>query len=620
MESKTKWVWGTDQSDPHDYSAKLWAFDIETNGKDLNDPALEILLLGINDGKNIVVYGPEHIKTALSRINHAQHNKLHTVQIWGHNSIGFDAEVIFRKYGLYPIVDDTFILAHQIDEQVGATDDYKTGRKHGQNRGNGKLETLAIRYLDVEPWKEQVVWDWDKITDEEMELAAQYNAEDCEHTFNLANCLLAKAEEAQVIHGYELSKGAAISFEHFVNPVGVEYDLERAEELKASLTAEAMSSEYEFKNLVGRDCNLQSPIQLRKILFEESGLGLHPTVFTAKTKAASTNELALKTLLLDIASGIPTKEERAIRAILKYRENRKLVQFLESWEELQRNGRLFPEYSVTSTVSYRTSSFNPNVQQWPHDPRIRSLLTAGEGNVLTEGDYSQMELRLIAELSGSETMRRLFLENIDPHRFMASVITGKPMELVTSDERYVAKPVNFGLGFGGSTYTLRKQALLDYDIVLSETEATRIHDLFHSTYQLEPWYEKVAKELRDSGGQIRNPIGRIRHLPDFLSANPQRRLEAFRQALNFPIQSFACDIALLAIIEAINRGLGVVAFIHDAIYIESPERQAQFIPDRLREIMVDYVPKLLKERVGVELTVPLDIDVKQTTRGTHANA
>lgn len=595
------WTWGpTDGKDGLDVTAPLWVFDLETNGKDINDPAFKIILAGISDGKKIVVYGPDELPIGLQRLYQYRYS-LGEHHLFGHNSIGFDAEAIYKVTGRYIETEDTLVLAHQIDERVG------TAEAHGK----GKLESLAMSWLNVPPWKQQVTWDWsDTLTPDMLTKIAQYNADDVKYTFDLASLLIAKAAALEVERGTEISTRAAIIFAHSVDPLGIAIDMDRLYQLKGELTADAIAAEIQVQSALGHDLNLQSPKQVAAALYGD--LGLRPHHYTT-TGAPSTDELSIKSIIVD-AAGSGGREERVLRGLLKYRENRKLVQFLESYEELQRGGRLYPETSVTSTVTYRTSSYNPNIQQIPHDPRIRSLITAAPGHVLTEADYSQIELREIAEWSGSAVMRELFIKGIDPHRYMAALITSKPMELVTKDERYVAKPVNFGLGYGGDTYTLRKQALTDYDIVLSETEARRLHDLFHETYQLEPWYERIATELQRTG-QIRNPLGRIRHLPNIYADNPKLRLEALRQAINFPIQSFACDIALMAITLAVaNYGLKVVAFIHDALYVESTEKQAKFVPHSLRHIMTEVVPSLLQKKYGITLVVPLEVDIKQTHR------
>ena len=590
------WSWGATL----DLNAPLWVFDLETNGKEINDPAFKIIMVGISDGKCVSIYGPDTLSTGILllyqyRYAPGQH------RLFGHNSTGFDAEALYKVVGRYLETEDTLVLAHQIDERVG------TAEAHGK----GKLESLAMAWLNVPPWKQQVTWNWDdELTPDMLAKTAQYNAEDVKYTFDLAKLLIEKAEQLDVAKGYEISNTAAINFAHSIDPHGIAINMDKLYQLKGELTADAIAAEVQVKTALGYDLNLNSPKQVAAALY--GTLGLRPHHYT-KTGSPSTDELSIKSILVDIA-GVGGQAESVLRGILRVRENTKLAQFLESYEELQVNGRLYPETSVTSTVTYRTSSYHPNIQQIPHDPRVRGLITADPGNVLTEADYSQIELREIAEWSGSAVMRDLFIKGIDPHKYMAALITNKPMELVTKDERYVAKPVNFGLGYGGDTYTLRKQALTDYDIVMTEAEAQRLHDLFHETYQLEPWYEAIAMELRKTG-QIRNPLGRIRHLPNIFSDNPKLRLEALRQAINFPIQSFSCDIALLAINLAVRKfALKVVAFIHDALYIESTESQAKFVPDTLRRIMTELVPETLSKQYGIHLVVPLDVDIKQTFR------
>lgn len=590
------WEWADELHDNLDRNAAIWAIDIETNAKDLDDPELEVLLLGISDGQNTSIFDQDHIELGIRRIRNAQDTHPN-LRIFGHNTVGFDCEVLARKYGTYISADDTLILAHQIDERIG------TKEAHGK----GKLEALAVAYLNVPPWKQQVTWDWETIRTEDLQKVAQYNAEDCLYTHRLATLLLQKMEGLGVNRGYDISRGAAISFEHLVNPTGIAYDLDGSARLKGELTTDALDAHIQVQTLLGYELNLQSPKQVAKALYDD--LGLEPHHYTS-TGAPSTDELSIKSILVDIA-GRPgsDKTEKILRGILRYRENKKLCEFLESYEELQVSGRLYPEYSVTSTVTYRTSSYNPNVQQWPHDKRVRGLLTAKPGHTLIEADYGQIEMRLAADEADSAAMLTVFRSGTDIHTATAALITGKTVELVTENERYVAKPVNFGLLYGGDTHTLRKQALLDYDLVLNNDDAQRYHDAFHDAYQLENWYARIASELRATG-QVRNRIGRIRHLPNFFSPDGKARLEALRQAINFPIQSFACDVALLALLFCVKNGWPVVAFIHDALYLEVPSGEAELVAKQLRVVMTEEVPKCLKEQYNVEINVPLVVDIK----------
>lgn len=583
------WVWGQWQDDPHDYTARFWAYDIETNGRELEDPNLKIILLGIFDGKTCVVYGPQDIGLGVYRMSDALKRG---VEIVGHNAIGFDSEYLYKFHSPYLQTHDTMILAHVLDE----------------NCPKG-LEALAVEHLGVEPWKKQVVWEWAQLGEEQLEAAADYNAEDTVHTLHLAAVLFKKSELIGTGRCYDIMRKGTEVFEHHINRNGIALDVPALRTLKDSFAVEALDAALKFESVIGHPVNMGSPKQVAKALFET--LGLPPVKYT-KTGAPSTDEESLKELLLNRAWVLDDKARDGLDALLKSRKSGKLASMLEAYEghavQLDDHYRIFPHYYTWTTVTHRSTA-DKGFQQWPHDKRVRGLLTARPGHVLLSADYGQLQMRIAAQISGSKQLRRLFTDGIDPHTFMAAKITGKAMADVTKEERYVAKPVNFALLFGAEPFTLRVQALKDYNLVLSEDQARRYHDIFHSAYRLESWYAKVAEELRKTGA-IRSPLGAIRHLPNIRSGDQRLRNEALRQAINAPVQDFEVMIAYLAMWTAYKEGLRLVAFLHDALYVEAPEAQAEAQTAQLKQIMETAVPRLLASEYGYQLEVPLEVEIE----------
>lgn len=582
------WEWGSPDTDPHDYNSLIWSFDIETNGKDIGDPAFRIIMLGIDDGRTRVIYREEYVRFGYARMQKAFHQ--HHVRLWGHNSIGFDAEGLSRKHGFYLPVDDTMILAHVIDENAPLS-----------------LEAQACTQLGVPNWKQQVTWEWDKMTDTDVLRCADYNAEDVRNTRELAYKLIGRATEQKLDRAYEITKQATIVFDHHANWNGVAINLPKLRKLKDELRANALDASLKFEQIVGHPVNLGSPQQVAQVLYKE--LGFTPVRFT-ETGAPSTDKFSIKTLKLAETFGGPQdKAAQALDALLACRTNDKLASSLEAYEsKTSPNGRLYFHTYTWRTTTGRTTA-DQGFQLWPHDPRVRELLTASPGNVLIEADYAQLQMRLAAEISRSPQMLKIFQDGIDPHTLLAARLTGKEMSAVTKEERYFAKPCNFGLLFGAEPYTLRKQALEDYDLAISEYDARRAHDIFHETYCLEPYYASVAKELRENGF-VRDPLGGIRHLPNIYASDPKLREEALRQAINYKIQRFEVYIAFLALWGAYCASLRIVAFLHDAIYIEVLREEAAAAQETLRRVMVEGVPRVLAERYDYRLAIPLDIDLK----------
>jgi uracil-DNA glycosylase family 4 len=587
-----EWSWGQEGLDSHDYRAVAWSYDIETNGKELGDPDLRILLLGIYDGKTCVVYGPNNIRLGVQRLVKARQVG---VRVVGHNAIGFDAEYLCRFYKEYIESDDTMILAHVIDENTPLG-----------------LEQLACTYLGVRPWKAQVTWDWSELREDDLKAAADYNAEDAVHTWDLANKLFALSKELGTDRCYDIMKKGTIVFEHHVNHNGIAIDVPRLRVLRDELHAEAQEAGARFQEIVGHKVNISSPQQVAVALYKT--LDLAPPKYTSKGKP-STDEESLKELILARSWRGDEPAKAALDELLKARKSGKLATMLKSYEShaVQTGGhwRIYPRYFTWRTTTHRSTA-DKGFHQWPHNPQVRGLLTAAPGHVLLAADYSQLQMRIAAQISGSPQMRRLFSENIDPHTFIASKITGKRMEDVLKEERYVAKPVNFALLFGAEPFTLRVQALKDYNLVLSEDQARVYHDIFHDAYRLDAWYARVARELRETG-MIRSPLGGIRHLPNIYAKDQRQRNEALRQAINAPVQDLEVMIAYLAMWEAYQRGLRIVAFLHDAIYVEAPEDCVEEQSNLLREIMENGVPAVLSSEYAYPLCVPLRVDIERKT-------
>ena len=349
--------------------------------------------------------------------------------------------------------------------------------------------------------------------------------------------------------------------------------------------------EAEIYDLCGGEFNIGSPKQLGEVLFEKLML---PAPKKTKT-GYSTNIDVLEKLL---------PKHPVIAKIIEYRKLTKLRSTYTDGlqKEIADDGRIHTCFQMTVTATGRLSSTEPNLQNIPVRTRlggeIRKMFTAEEGRVLVDADYSQIELRLLAHISGDETMRNAFLSGEDIHAVTASQVFGVPLEEVTSVQRSRAKAVNFGIVYGISAFSLSQ------DIGVSVAEAKRYMDSYLEKYAGIRRYMTEIVERARTDGYVTTWFGRRRYLPELRSTNRNVRQFGERVALNAPIQGTAADVMKLAMVHAAERmereGLAsrIILQVHDELIAECPEEEA------------DAVARILTEEMenAAHLTVPLTVE------------
>lgn len=306
--------------------------------------------------------------------------------------------------------------------------------------------------------------------------------------------------------------------------------------------------------------------------------------------------------------------------------------FFPAYNELaDENDRIHSTFKLTGTVTGRLSSGKEdaekvsgrvdnrgvNLQQVPRDPFIRGLFGAQPGFTFVEVDFSQVELRVVAFLSRDRTMLRLYQTGQDIHRATASWVMGIPASQVTKEDRKKAKAVNFGFVYGMGAKKFVMTAFEKYEMVFTLDEATAIRRSFFQQFRgLQPWHQRQRRIVAENG-RVVSPFGRMRRLPDIYSEDQGVRSEAERQAINSPVQSFASDMNLLAMLEtsrAFNRA-GVEGYIlgtvHDATLFEI---RTEHLREALPILKTTFENLPLKRRFGVTLDVPIVADIKV---GTH---
>jgi DNA polymerase-1 len=378
--------------------------------------------------------------------------------------------------------------------------------------------------------------------------------------------------------------------------VGVKVDSALLRTMSADMEKQLAALTKEIYVLAKGEFNIQSPIQLREILFDR--LSLKTGKKTAKTRAASTAEEVLEELAL--VHELPRK-------ILEYRSIQKLKStYVDALPALvnPETGRIHASFNQTVAATGRISSSDPNLQnipiRTPEGRRIREAFVAEPGHLLLSADYSQIELRVLAHLSGDETLIDTFRRGEDVHDRTSREVFG-PLSAIPKDEqRRISKMVNYALLYGKSAFTLAK------DIGVSRKEAESFIEAYFGRYpKVRSFIDETVETARQTGS-VRTLLGRLRRLPDLRAKNFQVRAEAERQARNTPVQGSAADLIKKAMVE-LERELRarklksrLILQIHDELLLEVPEGEAAAAQSLVKSVMEG----------ALELVVPLVVDAR----------
>jgi DNA polymerase-1 len=380
---------------------------------------------------------------------------------------------------------------------------------------------------------------------------------------------------------------------------GVKVDTALLAAMSRDMEGQLSDLTRQIHSLAGREFNINSPVQLREILFD--GLGLRSGKKTAKTRAASTAEDVLEELAL--VHELP-------RMILDYRGIQKLKStYVDALPSLvhPETGRIHASFNQTVAATGRISSSDPNLQNIPirttEGRRIREAFVAEEGHRLLSADYSQVELRILAHLSKDPTLIETFKRGEDIHDRTSREVFGPFSTLPPDEQRRRSKMINYALLYGKTAFTLAK------DIGISKKEAEDFITAYFARYPLvRRFIDETVARARETG-LVRTLLGRLRRLPDLHAKNFQVRMEAERQAINTPVQGSAADLIKKAMID-LHRELArrrmasrLVLQIHDELLLEVPEEEAEDALRLVRTVMegaLDLdVPLVVEARLGV---------------------
>lgn len=381
---------------------------------------------------------------------------------------------------------------------------------------------------------------------------------------------------------------------------GMLVDPDRLHSLSEGLATQIAEVERSIRDLAGDETfNIGSPMQLSHVLFDVMGL---PTKGLKKTKRGyySTNAKVLSDL---------ARNHEIVRLILDWREKSKIKStYLDTLGPLRRgDGRVHTTYNQTITATGRLSSSDPNLQNIPTRSElgrtVKTAFSAGEGSVFLAVDYSQIELRLLAHLSGDEHLVRAFNEGEDFHAETAARVFGVPVSEVTPDLRSRAKAVNFGIVYGQQAYGLSQS------LHISMAEARDMIDRYYEAYPgVRTFLDNVVARAKQTG-YAETMYGRRRHIPELKAKNPQLRGFGERTAMNHPMQGTAADIIKIAMARVSRRleeegfAAHMILQVHDELDFECPvdevERLTAMVQDVMEHVVDLRVPLIAEASTGI---------------------
>ncbi len=412
----------------------------------------------------------------------------------------------------------------------------------------------------------------------------------------LRECM-ARENAANVFDGIEMPLVPVLAK---MERAGMLVDPDRLHSLSEGLATQIAEVERSIRDLAGDETfNIGSPMQLSHVLFDVMGL---PTKGLKKTKRGyySTNAKVLSDL---------ARDHEVVRLILDWREKSKIKStYLDTLGPLRRgDGRVHTTYNQTITATGRLSSSDPNLQNIPTRSElgrtVKTAFSAGEGSVFLAVDYSQIELRLLAHLSGDEHLVRAFNEGEDFHAETAARVFGVPVSEVTPDLRSRAKAVNFGIVYGQQAYGLSQS------LHISMAEARDMIDRYYEAYPgVRTFLDNVVARAKQTG-YAETMYGRRRHIPELKAKNPQLRGFGERTAMNHPMQGTAADIIKIAMARVSRRleeegfAAHMILQVHDELDFECPVDEVERLTAMVRDVMehvVDLrVPLIAEASTGI---------------------
>lgn len=425
-----------------------------------------------------------------------------------------------------------------------------------------------------------------------LESACTYACEDADVTWRLSKIFQATLRERELESLFNDVELPLIGVLARMEMAGIAIDRTVFEDLKREIAGRLSTLEQEITAMAGGAFQINSPKQLQKVLFED--LGLTPV---KRTKTGlSTDVEVLEALAHE--HPLPAK-------VLEYRTLEKLRgTYVEALPKLvhPETGRIHTSFNQAVAATGRLSSSDPNLQNIPvrteMGRRIRQgFIPGAPGHKLISADYSQIELRILAHLSGDEALIEAFRQDADIHRDTAARVFGVARDAVTPEMRRQAKAVNFGVIYGISAFGLAR------NIGVSRSDAQRFIDNYFAQYPgVKAWLDRTIAEARELG-YVKTLLNRRRYLPELKASDRVTRSQAERMAVNTPVQGTAADaikVAMIRLDRALDDGSArLLLQVHDELVVEAPQEDAEAVAGKIKEIMES----------AIALNVPLRVDV-----------
>lgn len=469
--------------------------------------------------------------------------------------------------------------------------------------GRHGMDYLSEVYLNYKPVSiETIIGKKGKnqgtFRDADLRTQTDYAAEDADVTFQLYELFAPQLKKENLEELFFKIEMPLMEVLAKMELAGISLDEKWLSQESIDLENDLRQLETKIFELSGEEFNMNSPKQLGEILFEK--MQLDPKAKKTKTGQYATSE--------DVLQKLSSKHE-IIKHILEYRTYQKLkstyVDALPSQIDKQ-DSRVHTNFSQTTAATGRLASVNPNLQNIPirtlRGQQIRGAFVSGEGKKIISADYSQIELRLIAEISGEENMIKAFQDGEDIHASTAAKLFKIPLEEVSKTQRGQAKTVNFGIIYGQGAFALAEQT------GLSRTEAKQMIEAYFETYpKLKEYMAEQVSKARQIG-YVETILGRKRHLKDINSNNFVVRGHAERNAVNAPVQGSAADVVKLAMIkidkelQAQQLQTKMLLQVHDELIFEAPideiEAASKLIKTEMESALKTQVPLLVEVGVG----------------------
>ncbi len=570
-------------------SAELTSFDTETTSLDQMQAELVGLSLSTEPGKACYIPVAHNYAGAPHQLS--REYVLAKLRPWlesgRHLKVGqhlkYDIHVL-ENYGIHlrGVAHDTLLQSYVLEAH----------RSHD-------MDSLAARHLNRQTIKfEQVAGKGaNQITFDQVavDTACEYAAEDAEVTMHLHRTLYPHiAGDAKLEYIYrQIELPTALVLQRMERN-GVLIDSQLLAIQSDELGRKMMDLEREAHVLAGHPFNMNSPKQLGEILFEKLKL---PVVKKTASGAPSTDEEVLAKLAEDYPLPKLLLDYRSISK-LKGTYTDKLPRMVNP-----RTGRVHTSYSQAVAVTGRLASTDPNLQNIPirtaEGRRVREAFIASPGHILVSADYSQIELRIMAHISGDAGLLHAFAEGLDVHRATASEVFGVPLAEVSSEQRRYAKVINFGLIYGMSAFGLAA------NLGIERSDAKNYIERYFARYPGVAQYMDETRKLAKQQGYVETVFGRRLWLAEINSPNGPRRQGAERAAINAPMQGTAADLIKLAMI-AVQRWLDnstlksqMLMQVHDELILEVPDAELDTVKGELNRLMTGVA----------QLKVPLEVGI-----------